>query len=495
MNKKKREQAVGLSRRSFLTASLMAVPAVTLAFKSEQNWPAFRGPGAQGIADGYPTPVAWNADMAAGKVSGVLWRAEIPGLGHSSPIVWGDRIYVATAVRLAGKAPLRIGYYGDVKAAQDNDPQKWIIFCFDKKSGRRLWDRTVRTGKPATERHEKSTHANTTLITDGRRLVAFFGSEGLYSFDLNGKLLWSKSLGIINISKYDIGWGYGSSPSLYRDRIVLLCDDPKNPFLAAFHLSNGQELWRVSRNGVCERSWGTPLIYNDGARTQVIANGWPYIASYDLETGKEFWRLRGGGDNPIPSPFVADRLIVVSNAHGGQAPLFAIRPSAQGDISLTEGSTSNESIVWSVPNGGSYISTPVVYGGYIYVANHNGGLRCFDFKTGAKMYEDRLGTDSSCSSSVVAADGKIYCPTEQGVVHVIKAGRTLEVMAKNELGEPCLATPAISRGVLYFRTAGSLIAVGNGNAQNHLMENALNRGAYCRVETSRDPVSGLCRRE
>jgi outer membrane protein assembly factor BamB len=202
------------------------------------------------------------------------------------------------------------------------------------------------------------------------------------------------------------------------------------------------------------------LIHNDGARTQVVTNGWPFIVSYDLETGKELWRLRGGGDIPIPTPFVADGLIVISNAHGGKAPLFAVRPTAEGDISLQEGSASNDSVVWSVPNGGSYISTPVVYRGYIYLANHNGLLRCFDFKTGQKMYEERLGRDVSCSASLVAADGKIYCPVEQGAVHVIKAGPTLETLAKNELGAPCLATPAISQGVIYFRTSESLIAVG-----------------------------------
>ena len=454
-----------LTRRSFLTTSLMAAPAIALASgtfdsKTEQNWPGFRGPGAQGIADGYPTRADWNADAAAGKLSGVLWRVDVPGLGHSSPIVWGDNIFVATAVRLSGKAPLRIGYYGDVKAAPDNDEQKWMVLCFDKKSGKRRWEQVVRTSKPATERHEKSTHANTTLVTDGRRLVAFFGSEGLYCFDLKGKLLWSKDLGVINNSWHGIGWGYSSSPALYQDRIALLCDDPKAPFVAAFSLSDGKELWRTPRKGDCEGSWGTPLIHNDGARTQVITNGWPFIVSYDLETGKELWRLRGGGDIPIPTPFVADGLIVISNAHGGKAPLFAVRPSAEGDISLKEGSASNDSVVWSVPNGGSYISTPVVYRGHIYLANHNGMLRCFDFKTGQKMYEERLGLDVSCSASLVAADGKIYCPVEQGTVYVIKAGPKLETLAKNELGAPCLATPAISQGVIYFRTSESLIAVG-----------------------------------
>jgi len=460
MNQEDLLDSMRLSRRSFLATSLMALPAATLASKAEQNWPQFRGPGSLGIADGYPTRASWNADAAAGKVSGVTWRAEIPGLGHSSPIIWGDRIYVGTAVRLSGKASLRIGYYGDVKAAQDNDEQKWMVLCFDKKTGKRIWEKVIRTSKPATERHEKSSHANTTLITDGSRLIAFFGSEGLYCFDLNGKQLWTKDLGVIDNSWHGIGWGYSSSPAMYRDRIVLLCDDPKAPFVAAFSVADGKELWRTSRKGACVGSWGTPFIFNDGSRTQVVTNGWPYIVSYDLDTGKELWRLKGGGDIPIPTPFVADGLIVVSNAHGGKAPLFAIRPTAKGDISLAEGATTNESIVWSVPNGGSYISTPVVYGGNIYLANFNGVMRCFDFKTGSKVYEQRLAQDAACSSSLVAADGKIYCATEDGVVHVIKAGPAMEVLAKNQMGEPCLATPAISQGVLYFRTAGSLIAIG-----------------------------------
>jgi outer membrane protein assembly factor BamB len=462
MHNKTESNSFELSRRSFLASSLMALPAVALASntKSEQNWPQFRGPGAIGVADGYPTRAQWNADATTGKVSGVLWRVEIPGLGHSSPIIWGDRIYVGTAVRLSGKATLRTGYYGDVKPAQDNDEQKWMILCFNKRTGKKLWERIIRTSKPATERHEKSSHANTTLITDGQRLIAFFGSEGLYCFDLEGKILWTKDLGVINNSWHGIGWGYSSSPALYRDRIVLLCDDPKSPFVAAYQLSDGKELWRTSRKGASEGSWGTPFVFNDGTRTQVVTNGWPYIVSYDLATGTELWRLKGGGDIPIPTPFVADGLIVLSNAHGGKAPLFAVRPTAKGDISLAEGSTSNGSVVWSVPNGGSYISTPVVYGEHIYLANFNGVVRCFELKTGRKMYEDRLGKDATCSASLVAADGKIYCPTEEGSVHVIKAGPTLEVLAKNELGEPCLATPAISQGVIYFRTSGNLIAIG-----------------------------------
>ncbi|MGE0883700.1 MAG: PQQ-binding-like beta-propeller repeat protein [Blastocatellales bacterium] len=448
-----------LSRRSFLMTSVMAIPAAAMSFKPEQNWPQFRGPDGLGVADGYPTRANWNVDAAAGKPEGLLWRTEVPGLGHSSPIIWKDRIYLATAVPKSGKPSLRIGYYGDIKPAKDDEEQRWLIQCFEKKSGKLKWEQMIRDAKPSTVRHEKASHANTTLVTDGKRLVGFFGADGLYCLDMKGKLLWQKDLGRINVTWRSVAWGFSSSPALHKDRIALLCDDPKDPFIVTLSLSDGKELWRTSRKGVCENSWGSPFIYSGADRTQIIANGYPYIASYDLETGKELWRLRGGGDIPIPTPFVADGLIVITNAHGGKTPLFAVRPSAEGDISLTDGSTSNDSVAWSAPNGGAYISTPVMYGGYLYVANYNGVLRCYDFKTGEKMYEERLGPDAVCSASLVAADGKIYCPTEDGVVHVIKSGPKLELIAKNDLGEPCLATPAISEGVLYFRTSASLIAV------------------------------------
>ncbi|MEO7650492.1 MAG: PQQ-binding-like beta-propeller repeat protein, partial [Bryobacteraceae bacterium] len=224
--------------------------------------------------------------------------------------------------------------------------------------------------------------------------------------------------------------------------------------------SDGKELWRVARKNICERSWGTPLIFATGSHTQIVTNGWPYLVSYDLETGREVWRMRGGGDNPIPSPFVAEGRIVITNSHGGKSPLLAIRPEAKGDISLHDEATSNEAVAWSVPNGGSYISTPVVYGGYIYLANTNGVIRCFEFATGRKMYEERAGTDAVFSASLVASDGKIYCTAEQGDIYVVKGGPAFEIMARNKMGAPCLATPAISGGVLYFRTASNLIAVG-----------------------------------
>ncbi|MEE8586841.1 MAG: PQQ-binding-like beta-propeller repeat protein [Acidobacteriota bacterium] len=448
-----------ITRRRFLQA-VTALPLVPRPQASTQNWPSFRGPLGSGVGDGFPLPTSWNADPKAGPLRGVGWRAAVPGLGHSSPVVWNDRIFVPTAIAEGGPAPLRVAPGGRPEAADDNGVQSWVVLCFDKNSGRELWRRTARQGKPGAQRHAKATHANTSLATDGRHLAAFFGSEGLHCYDLDDRLLWSRDLGTINVSKYGIGWGYASSPAIAAGRVVVLCDDPENPFLAAFRLSDGHELWRASRQGLCQRSWGTPLIHSGPEVTQVVANGWPWIASYDLETGRELWRLRGGGDNPAPTPFAAKGWIYITNAHGGPSPIYVVRPGARGDISLPEGASSTDAVVWSRPQGGSYMSTPVVYGDHIFFATTRGAFRCFDASTGSKLYEKRLARDAAVYSSLVAADGKIFCAAENGKVYVIKAGSDYQLLATNNMSEPCYATPAISQGRLYFRTTGSLISIG-----------------------------------
>lgn len=288
----------------------------------------------------------------------------------------------------------------------------------------------------------------------------FFGSEGLYCYDLDGKLLWSRDLGVINISKYGIGWGYGSSPAIYQDRIALICDDPSNPFIAVLSLTDGKELWRTARRGICERSWGTPFIHASASAVQVVANGWPWSVSYDLETGKERWRIGGGGDNPIPTPFSANGWIYVTNAHGGKAPVWVIRPDAKGDLTPKEGASNNDALVWAGAGVGSYISTPVVYGNYIYLGNANGVVRCLHAKTGEKIYEQRLSADAQIYASVVAADGKVFFPSLDGDVYVVKAGPKFQLLSQNRMGEPCFATPAILKNTIYFRTTESLVAIG-----------------------------------
>jgi len=424
-----------------------------------QNWPSFRGPGGRGVADGFPVRTLWNADSTVGKIEGVSWRTNIPGLSHSSPIVFGDRIFLTTAIADEGEALLKIGAGGKPTAADDNGVQSWIVLCYNKLTGSELWRKTAHKGIPRASRHVKATHANTTLATDGRHLVAFFGSEGLYCYNLGGELLWKRDLGFIDISKYGIGWGYASSPAIHQDRIALVCDDPNNPFVVVLRLSDGKELLRVSRLGISERSWGTPLIHTSSRRTQLVVNGWPWIVSYELETGKEIWKIKGGGDNPVPTPFETNGLIYITSAHGKQAPIFAVRPEARGDITPVGNESASDGIVWSRLRDGSYMSTPVVYRGYIYLANTNGLVRCFNSKTGEKVFQKRLGATATITASLIAAEGKIYCASENGTVYVLAAGPDFNIIAKNAIGEACFATPAISQGMLYLRTTKSLMAI------------------------------------
>lgn len=428
------------------------------------DWPAFRGLGGRGVAEGFALPVTWNADASSGKLKNVVWQTEVPGLGHSSPVVAGDKLFLLTAVAREGNALLRVEAGGKPTAADDNGVQIWLLLCYEKTTGAELWRQTLRTGRPRATRHAKATHANTSVSVSGGKVVAFLGSEGLYCYDLSGKRLWSQDLGVINISKYGIGWGFSSSPAVHEGRIVVVCDDPENPFLAALRLSDGQEVWRTSRQGICERSWGTPLIHADGEISQVVVNGWPWIASYDLSNGKEIWRMKGGGDNPVPTPFEAYGLFYITNAHGGPSPIYAVQPQASGNISVamenrSDGSKPDSPIAWSIEKGGSYMSTPVVYGGQIYVGDTRGIIRSFDAFNGEKIFEHRIGPQAGVIASLVAGDQKIYCASENGVVYVLEHGHDLNIIAANQMGDPCLATPAISAGTLYLRTTRKLIAI------------------------------------
>ncbi len=430
----------------------------SVASKAATDWPSFRGAGAKGVSGG-SVRTKWNADKAAGDVAGVLWQTEVPGLGHSSPVVSGDRIYLVTAISAEGDAPLMVGRGGKPTAAADNGEQSWVVLCYNRLTGDELWRKTARKGKPRATRHAKATHANTSVAIDGDNVVAFLGSEGIYCYDLDGKLKWERDLGVINISKYGIGWGFASSPAIHGDHIAIVCDDPEKPFAAALRLSDGEEVWRTSRKDICERSWGTPFIHSSGDRDQVVVNGWPWIVSYDLKNGEELWRIKGGGDNPVPTPFEANGWIYITNAHGAQSPIFVVKPDATGDVTPPKDSGKNDSIVWSVRRGGSYMSTPVVYGDYLYLGNSNGVVRCFHALTGEKVYEERLGAAAGIIASLVAADGKIFCASENGTVYVLKAGSDFEVLATNKMGSPCFATPAIIDGVVYIRTTESLVAV------------------------------------
>ena len=408
-------------------------------------------------------PTEWNAAPESGDHKNVRWQVDVPGLGHSSPVIKGNQLFLLTAVAADGDAPLKVQAGGKPTAADDNGVQDWILLCYDKTNGKELWRKTLRSGKPRATRHAKATHANTSVCVAGDRIVTFLGSEGLYCHDLNGEVVWQQDLGVINISKYGIGWGFSSSPTVHQDRIVLVCDDPENPFLAARQLSDGKEIWRTSRKEICERSWGTPRVHASEDSAQVVVNGWPWIASYDLANGEEIWRIQGGGDNPVPSPFEANGLLYITNAHGGLSPIYAVRPEAQGDISESRGTDEDGPMAWQVDKGGAYMSTPVVYHDQIYVGSANGIVQSFDSRTGEKISKKRLGRKAGVIASLVAGDGKIYCASENGTVYVLEHGRELTVVGENTMGEPCLATPAISGGTIFIRTSKKLVAVADSD--------------------------------
>jgi outer membrane protein assembly factor BamB len=422
------------------------------------DWPSFRGIRGNGVADGFKTATTWDVPQN----KGVRWKAAIPGLGHSSPIVWGNRVCLTTAISGKPDAGIKIGLYGDIASVPDDTVHTWKLMCLDKKSGKVLVDQTIHSGVPIIKRHLKSTHANTTLATDGTYLVAMLGSEGLHTFDLDGKLLWKKDLGVLDSGFYMVPaaqWEFSSSPVIHNGVIVVQADVQKNSFLAAFDAKTGKELWRTPRQDV--PTFSTPTIHEVGGRTLVLVNGMKQMGAYDFKTGAEVWKLGGGGDIPVPTPIVGHGLVYFTNSHGGRSPIFAVRESASGDIVLGANETSNAQVAWSLPSEGAYLITPLLYGDLLYSCKPNGVLVALDAKTGQRAYEpQRLATATTAfTASIVAADGKLYLMSEDGDVYVVKAGRTFELLATNPLGDTVLATPAVSEGVIYFRTGKSLIAV------------------------------------
>jgi outer membrane protein assembly factor BamB len=423
------------------------------------DWPSFRGIQASGVSDGKPVATTW--DVAARR--NVIWQTPVEGLGHSSPIIWGDRLCVTTAISGKPNAGLKMGLYGDIDSVPDDTSHTWKLLCYNKRTGTKTFETTITTGVPKIKRHMKATHANSTLATDGTRVIAMLGSEGLYAFDTTGKVIWKKDLGVLDSGFYvapEAQWEFGSSPVLYDGVVIVQADVQKDSFLAAFDASTGKELWRTARHDV--PTWSSPTIHKVGDRTLVIVNGMREVGAYDFKTGAAVWTMTGGGDIPVPTPIVSGGLIYITNSHGPKSPVLAIRETASGNISLTAGQTSNAGVAWSADRDGGYMITPVVYDGLLYVVRHAGVINVYDARTGEKAYQDRLGDGTSAfTSSLVAAEGNVFAASEDGDVYVIKAGRKFEVIAKNSLGDVSMATPAISEGVLYFRTGKSLLAIGN----------------------------------
>lgn len=419
-----------------------------------KQWPSFRGPWSCGYLDNVKTPTTWSVDSS----KNIKWKTTIPGLGHSCPIIWDNYLFVTTASSEKQDESLKVGLYGDIDMADDNGVLEFKVYCLDKSNGNIIWERVAHKGIPKSKRHTKSSQANCTPATDGKHLVVLFGSEGLFCYDLKGNLLWQKDLGIMNPGPYNepsVEWGHASSPIIYKNYVIIQCDKSVDSYLTALKIEDGKEIWRTKRDEVS--TWGTPNIYSSNGKTQIVVNGYKHMGGYDLETGKEMWWMSDGGDAPATTPVIAHDIIFICNAHGKYSPIYAIKPDATGNITLAPDSTKNKYIAWSIKRGGAYMVSPLIYGDYLYNLRNNGELTCFDAKTGELKYKESL--KDAFTASGIAADGKIYYSSENGSIYVIKAGAEFKLLAKNEMKDICMASPAISGNVLFFRTQHYLIAI------------------------------------
>ena len=452
------ETAVLPQRRiqHFPTVPLPPLPPLTDV--GAGGWPSFRGATASGVADGQQLPDTWNPQTG----ENILWRTRIPGLGHSSPIVWGHRIFVTSAISSRGTASFKPGLYGDGDASDDRTPHKWALIALDKRSGRIEWEQVAYEGPPVDTRHIKSTYASATPATDGRTVVVSFGSQGVYAFDVTGRRRWKVDLGHTKLGAYDIPsyeWGPASSPVIFEDLVILQVDTHHDSFVIALDLASGKVRWKTDRDEL--PSWGTPTVVNTSAGPQLVTNASKYIRGYDPRTGKELWRLGGSSKITAPTPIFSDGVFVVASGRAPERPIFVVHPNARGDITLEQGATSNAAVVWSKTGRGSYMPTPLAYQGLLYVLANNGVFDAYELKTGTEVYRQRLPyVGSGYSASPVAADGKIYLSSEDGEMLVLAAGREFKHIATNTMGELLMATPALSEGVMYVRASETLFAIG-----------------------------------
>jgi outer membrane protein assembly factor BamB len=430
---------------------------VSAQINPERQWTAYRGRLSSGVLDNANLPETFDFE----KMINIRWKMEVPGLGLSSPVIWGNKIFITSAISQADKDGFKPGIYGDITPVRDSSVHEWKVYCIDKNTGKMVWEKTAYKGIPKIKRHPKSTHANTSVATDGKYVVAFFGSEGLFCYNLNGKLVWQKNFGLLRSVFFMVKtaeWEFASSPIIYNGVLIIQCDVLENSFVAAYDVKTGKELWKTRRDEY--PGWCTPNIYTNSGKTFIALNGYKNRGGYDLETGKEIWKMSGGGDIQIPTPVVGNDLIYFNSAHGRNAPIIAVKTNAVGDITLKESETSNEFIKWSLPRGGSYMHTLLLYRNHLYNVNWNGAIICLDPITGKEIYNAKLGKSKSFIASPVASDGKIYVVDEEGTVYIIEDSNEFKLLAEIPMNDICMTAPAITDGMIIFRTQKFLVAVG-----------------------------------
>lgn len=447
-----------IPRREIVRSAGDPAPKLPPGAPNNGSWPSFRGPNASGVADGQHLPDRWNGTTG----ENILWHTPVPGLAHSSPVVWGDRVFVTSAISSRPNATFKPGLYGDGDASDDRSRHKWMLYALDKHTGRIVWERVAFEGEPGNKRHIKSTYASASPATDGRIVVAWFGSQGIYAYDVNGTPLWKVDLGRVDMGAYDIPsyeWGPASSPIIWNGLVLLQCDTQADSFVLALDAATGKTIWKTDRQEL--PSWGTPTVMTFGNQAELVTNAANYIRGYDARTGQELWRLGGSSKITAPTPIRANDLIIVASGRRPERPIFAIRPDARGDVTLDKNHSSSRAVAWSKSARGPYMPTPIAYGGILYSLNNDGVFDAYDVETGNEIYRQRLDPiGSGFSASPVAADGRIYLSNEDGDMLVIEAGREFRLISTNRLGELVMATPALSDGVMYVRSSSSVFAIG-----------------------------------
>ncbi len=437
-------------RRMLFLSLICLLPAFA---KAQTHWPQFRGAQSIGVAEDPTLPDKWSA------TENVAWKAEIPGIGWSSPIIWGNQIFLTSVINSGDTEPPKKGLYFGGERPVPPAEHRWMVYAVDFRTGKVMWEREVYKGVPKFSRHLKNSYASETPVTDGERVYAYFGNVGLFVFDLKGTLMWKQ---MFDAKKTRFGWGTAASPVVYKDRIYIVNDNDEQSFLIALDKKTGKQIWKVDRE--VGTNWATPYIWESGQRTELIVPATKVVRSYDLD-GKVLWEFKGMSSIAIPVPFSKFGLLYITSGYVGDQhrPVYAIKPGASGDISLKEGETSNQFIAWYQRQAGPYNPSPIVYGDLYYTLLDRGFFTAHDAKTGKEVYgKQRIDPAAGAfTSSPWAYNGKIFALSEDGDTFVIQAGNEYKLVGKNSLDEMCMATPAIAKGSLIIRTATKLYRIAN----------------------------------
>ena len=418
------------------------------------NWPQFRGADSMGVSDNPNLPDHWSTNQ------NVAWKIEIPGRGWSSPIVWGNRVFVTTAVSSGEvEAPKKGLYFGGDRKEVSKAEHRFLTLCYDLNSGAELWRAEAFRGPAPNTLHVKNTYASQTPVTDGERVYADFSGIGLFCYDMEGRKLWSTNWPALKTRN---GWGSAASPVVHQGRVFIVNDNDEQSFALALDAKTGRQLWRIERDE--KSNWATPYIWQNEKRTELITPGTKRIRSYDLD-GEPLWECGGMSSIAIPTPFSKFGLLYVTSGYVGDKtrPIFAIKPGATGDISLQSGETNNASIAWQQPIAGPYNPSPLLYGDNLYVLFDFGFLSCHDARTGRVIYDKQRirETNTAFTASPWGANGKIFALSEDGDTFVFQAGADYKLLHVNSLDEMCMATPALAGDRLIIRTLTKLYCFRN----------------------------------